>query len=557
MTQPALGLLLRLRARLFWNNLTRGPRRVRRLLGAAVTLVFSVGFVVVAGLNAGSLAERVARVDPVAATDALPVLLVGVTVITLVTSLSSAFHHLFLAGDLELLLAAPLPMRTLFWLKVLEIWRDSLHVLLFQGAALFGFGLSMRLPPTFYALAVLVGCFLTIAGTALGAMVTLALARVRLGDSILGASRVVAMLLFLPIGLIAVPALGFGRNRPFLLLGQDNVQAATTTLRNLGAPPPWAPTTWAAHLLLGDEAAWLSLGLLLAAGIGLFAATQMVFDGLFQGGWERVRFGGPTRRQSVRTNRRLLDTGRPGGPIAGLLQKDWRTLFRDARWRTGALVSLVALGLPATMVMLAGDPFASTGHALRFWFSMVPVPYLAYLFGSQQGAATLAYEGRNMVLLRAAPVGMGRILLAKLLGGLTLVMIVTWVATLVLGLTHAGQPLEMGAALVAASWLALGGTLSAVAGAALTVDFDGDNPQRRIGCLGTIVTSTLSLGFFAANTALLVWWVTRATLSVPRPLLAFLPYVDWGLPILALLSIGFIVLAARLGMRRLAAWEAG
>ena len=84
-------------------------------------------------------------------------LLVGVTVLTLVTSLSSAFHHLFLAGDLELLLVAPVPARSLFWLKVLEIWRDSLHVLLFQAAALFGFGQTLRLPPSYYPLAVLVG----------------------------------------------------------------------------------------------------------------------------------------------------------------------------------------------------------------------------------------------------------------------------------------------------------------------------------------------------------------------------------------------------------------
>jgi ABC-2 type transport system permease protein len=551
-----LALLLRQRARLLWNRLAKGPRRVRRLIGTGLALVFSVGFVVLAGLNTGVLVERVARIDPVAANEALPVLLLGVTAITLVTSLSSAFHHLFLAGDLELLLVAPVPMRSIFWLKVLEIWRDSVHVLLFQGAALFGFGQSLRLPPAYYPLAVLVGLSLTLAATALGAMLTLMLARVRFGDSILGLSRLVAILLFLPIGVLGVPALGIGRSRFSLLLGQDNVQAATTTLQALGPPPAWAPTTWAAHVLLGDEAAWLSFGLLVAAGVGLVAATQLAFEGLFQGGWERVRFAGPTRRPSARASRRLPGTGAPAGPILGLLQKDWRTLMRDPRWRTGALVSLVALGLPATMVIFASDPFARTGHALRFWFSMVPVPYLAYLFGSQQGAATLAYEGRNIVLLRAAPVGMARILLAKVLGGLILVMIVTWAATLALALSHAGQPLEIGAALVAATWLALGATIAAVAGAALTADFEGDNPQRRIGCLGTIVTSALSIFFFVSNTGLLVWWVTRAALSVPRPLLAFLPVVDWGLPVLALASVGAIVFAARLGMRRLATWEA-
>jgi hypothetical protein len=442
-------------------------------------------------------------------------------------------------------------------LKILEIWRDSIHVLLFQGAALFGFGQSLRLPLTYYGLALLVGLGLTLAATALGAMLVLALARVRLGDSILGVSRLLAILLFLPIGVLGVPALGFGRNRFSLLLGQDNVQAAASTLRAIGPPPAWAPTTWAAHVLLGDEAAWLSLGLLVAAGIGIFAATQLAFEGLFQGGWERVRFAGPTRRQSVRLGRRRLPgTGVPAGPIVGLLQKDWRTLTRDPRWRTGALVTLIALALPATMVVFASDPFARTSHVLRFWFSMLPVPYLAYLFGSQQGGATLAYEGRNIVLLRAAPVGMGRVLVAKVLGGLILVTIVIWAATLALALSHAGQPLEIGAALLAATWLALGATIAAVAGAALTIDFEGDNPQRRIGCLGTIVTSALSVFFFVSNTGLVAWWVTRSALSVPRPLVTFLPLVDWALPVLALMSVAAIVFAARLGMRRLATWEA-
>ncbi|MCA1647634.1 MAG: hypothetical protein LC797_19945 [Chloroflexi bacterium] len=451
MSQPMLALLLRQRARQLWNRLARGPGRTRRLVGTGLAAVFTIGFVALAGVNAGNLVERVARIDPLAATEALPVLLLGVVAVTLVTSLSSAFHHVFLAGDLDLLLAAPVPMRSIFWLKILEIWRDSLHVLLFQAAALFGFGQSLHLPPAYYLLAIVVGLALTLAATALGAMLTLALARTRFGDSILGLSRVLAILLVLPIGVLGLPALGFGRNRLPLLLGQDNIQSAAAALRAIGPPPVWAPTTWAAHLLLGDEAAWLSLGLLVAAGVGLFAATQLGFEGLFQGGWERVRFAGPVRRQSPRVSRRLARAGVPAGPIVGLLQKDWRTLMRDPRWRTGALVSLVALGLPATMVIFASDPFVRTGHVLRFWFSMLPVPYLAYLVGSQQGAATLAYEGRNIVLLRAAPVGMGRILLAKLLGGLILVLSVTWAATLALALSHAGEPLETGVALVAAA----------------------------------------------------------------------------------------------------------
>jgi hypothetical protein len=238
-----------------------------------------------------------------------------------------------------------------------------------------------------------------------------------------------------------------------------------------------------------------------------------------------------------------------------VLQKDWHMLARDPRWRTGALISIVALGLPGLLV-LSADPFARSDHAVRFWLGMLPVPYLAFLLGSQHGAATLTYEGRNIALLRAAPVSMGRILLAKVFGGLVLVLGVTWAATLALAIGNAGAPLEIGAALLAASWLALGATIAAVAGAALTVDFEGDNPQRRVGCLGTLVTSALSLFFFAANTGVLLWWVTRAVSSVPRPLAGLVSVVDWGLPVVALASVGAICLASRQGMRRLAGWEA-
>jgi hypothetical protein len=395
---------------------------------------------------------------------------------------------------------------------------------------------------------------LTLAASGAGAILTLVLARVRFGESILGLSRILALLLFVPIGVLGLPALGFGqRNRVSLLVDQRDVQQVAGTLRDIGPPPTWAPTTWATHLLLGDDAAVPSLALLLITAAIAVTASHLIFDTLFQGGWERVRFSQPARPRGSRHIRSRLSVS---GPIAGLLQKDWRTLLRDPRWRTNALISVVALGLPA-LLLFAGDPFARAQHATRFWVGMLPVPYLAYLFGSQQGAATLAYEGRNLALLRAAPVGMGRILVAKAAGGLVLVLLVTWLATVLLGVRHGGEPFEIAQALVAATWLALGATVAAIAGAALTMDIDGDNPQRRVGCLGTIVTSALSLFFFVSNSALVVWWVSRSTFqALPRPLLSVLPIVDLALPVLAVLSIGLLGAAWQAGARRLAAAEA-
>ena len=558
-------LLIGQRLRQFWNRLVRGPRRIRRLIGGTIALVFGVAFVTIAGLNAGAFVDRLDSIDPELGGRALALVLVGLTALTLVSSMSSAFHHLFLGGDLELLLAAPIPGRSLFWLKVLEIWRDSVHVLLFQAAVLVGYGRSLHVNWTYYPLALLSGVVLTVGAAAAGALLTLVLARVRFGESMLGLARLLALLFFVAIGVFGVPAFGGGqRTRVSLFVSQGDVQAAADSLRALGPPPSWAPTTWATHLLLGDDAAALSLALLIVTALLAVLLSHVLFDWLYQGGWERVRFVGPStaparssrpRRLPGRLHLSAPALAQPRGPILGLLQKDWRTLLRDPRWRTNVLVSLVALGLPA-LLLFTGDPFSRAPHTTRFWVGMLPVPYLAYLFGSQQGAATLAYEGRNLMLLRSAPVGMGRVLVAKALGGLVLVLAITWLATLALGIRHDGAPHEIGTALIAATWLAIGAVIAAVAGAALTMDIEGDNPQRRIGCIGTIVTSALSLFFFVSNAGLVVWWITRtAFLTLPGSYAMLVPVVDVLLPILAVVSVGALAVAWSAGARRLAATE--
>ena len=543
-----LAFLLHQRMRLFWNRLRRGPRRGRAVFGTLFAVGFAFWFIAVAGLNAGAIIQRLNSADPSLTGQALALLLVGIVGLTFLSSVSSAFHHLFAASDLELLLAAPVRPRTLFWLKVAEIWRDSVYVLLFQAAALIGFGRALNMGPDYYALAFLAGFTLSVAACAAAALLTLLLARVRFGESILGVARLATLLFFLPVGILGVPAVGFGgRSRVSLLVSQGNIQSLADSLRDIGPPPTWAPTTWATHLLLGDDSAFVSAGLLVALTAIAVALSHRTFDALYVGGWERVRFT-PPRLQPAKPHTRRLTVS---GPIAGVLQKDWRMLVRDPRWRTNALISLVALGLPA-LLLFAGDPFARAQHATRFWVGMLPVPYLAYLFGSQQGAATLAYEGRNLTLLRAAPIGMGRVLAAKALGGLVMVIAITWAATLALGIRHEGEPIEIGQALLAATWLALGATVAAVAGAALTMEVDGDNPQRRVGCLGTVVTGALSLFFFLTNTAVVVWWVSRATFfALPRAFAGLLPVLDIALPVLALVSIGALIGAWHAGARRL------
>jgi len=102
----------------------------------------------------------------------------------------------------------------------------------------------------------------------------------------------------------------------------------------------------------------------------------------------------------------------------------------------------------------------------------------------------------------------------------------------------------------------MGAVIAAVAGAALTMDIEGDNPQRRVGCIGTIVTSALSLFFFVSNAGLVVWWISRtAFLTLPSSFAMLVPVVDVLLPVLAVVSVGALAVAWSAGAQRLAATE--
>jgi Putative ATP-binding cassette len=561
-----LRLLIGLRLRLAWNRIAHGPRRWLRVLGAVVASAFGLAFMAVVGLNTAVLIDRLARTDQAAPPALLPAILMAAATLSLVTSLSMAFHHLFLSADEELLLAAPVRLRDLFALKLFETWRDSIHILLFAGAALFGYGVALHQPVAFFVAAIAVAIVLTFGATVVGASLTLLVARVRYGDSLLGVSRLLSIALFLPAGALGIPAISVARNRGFPGIGQDGLQTVAATLRGLGPPPEWAPTTWAVHVLRADDRAFVSGVLLIVSATALALASRVAFERSFGVGWERVRFAGPRgAAQPARTPRLAWRTPRlawlgarmsTSSAVLDMLRKDLRVLVRDPRWRTSLLVSLAALGIPVLLFSAGTDAGSRLSAEARFWLGLFPVPYLAYIAGSQHGAASLAYEGRNLALLRAAPVGFARLLVAKLAGSLVLVLAITWLATLVLAMRHQASLPQLVVALGLAAWLALGGTTSGLVGAALSADFETDNPQRRVGCLGTLLTSGLAALFFATQTALIAWFLVRTLGGIPRPLLGLAAVVDWLLPFAALCALVALVLAAYLGARRLASWEA-
>ena len=114
----------------------------------------------------------------------------------------------------------------------------------------------------------------------------------------------------------------------------------------MGPPPPWLPTTWAAHVLLGDEAAALSVVLLVAATATLFIMSQLAFDALRQRyeaatrSWASVREASKLYRSLVRLNHQhgiagdVQAAGTDGALWVGTDGGGLARLDKNGRWQT-------------------------------------------------------------------------------------------------------------------------------------------------------------------------------------------------------------------------------
>jgi hypothetical protein len=549
--------LLGLRWRLFINRLLRSagplPPPARVVLGAAALSAF----LAVVGVNVGTLGATLANTDPSVRPALVPGLLIAVIVLTVTTALSAPLHHLFLAPDLDLLLAAPVPGPALFALKLFETWRDSGHVLLFGVVALAAYGQHEGREPSYYAVAATATAILTLGTSAIGLGLTTLLARLSPSRVLMSLMRLLSVLLFLPLALFAAPLFGTGRAAGVFGLGSQGTQALTDALRDMGEPPWWSPTTWAAWALDGQVLALAWLGLACLAVLG---CAYLAYARTYAAGFEYLRTAPPPAAREH--GRRLAFAHRLlqpfPAPLRAMVLKDARTLARDPRWLTTALIGTLMLGAPAVLLSARSRPVGPFSRADAFFLSLFAAPYLAYLVGSQVGSSSLAHEGRNIALLRCAPVGLGRLLAAKLCVALVPVLCVTWGVTIGLGVWRGGQPVEVLLALLAVGWLSAGSTGAGLAGAALAVDLsdEGLSPQRRVGCLGSAAASLLSGFFFVTNGALLAWLLLQSVSRLPRGISAVVGFIDAGLVVLSALSVAAIAAALVLGARRLGRLEA-
>lgn len=414
-------------------------------------------------------------------------------------------HQLFLASDLELLMIAPVPFRTIFLVKLLQCGRATLIPALGVGTFLLALGLAREAVLSYYLLVVLSTLAAMTLATAVVMILVILLAR------FLPAQRIRS---WMPV-VIALATL-------VLMLGQQWV--TQWFLGHAGL------IEFLAEALLNP----VQLGLVVAGLGGLSLVTSLaayrIFDTSFHEGWNRFR-DVPTRQASFSlTTRRLWGVSRLVRPLPAPLRfflvKEWLELRRNPR-------GIISLAQPLVLVVVILVPFMSGGpgvQALRpfvFWFMLWFLALFLSTLPIGTSLMAIAQEGRKMALLRSAPISMSVVLKAKFWA--------TWVPTVsswILVFLAAGLWLQfplwqVGFLVGMTIWGLAGASIATVAIGGLKVDFTVEELKKRASMVMGYLMMGLNMVFGLLTIATSVWLMVRL-FPESRVVLVLQALADYG-----------------------------
>jgi ABC-2 type transport system permease protein len=538
--------VLRPRWWLLRRQLLRGPRR-GRLLTAGVLLAVLAG----TGWAFDKLVQFLA--GP-AGTGGLVAVVPGALATLLMFALiqlSGILYQFYLAPDIVLLQAAPVPPSTLYLAKLLActpvVWLPAGMTAL----VLLALGMAQAAPLGYYLLSV------AFTGAAASLATSTGVVLVMLVAGLLPPQR---LRRWLPAA-FAVATLG-------VLMLQQEV---------MGQLARWGAATHvlAGMLLAPDQLAQLTL-VIGAAALGMTAVGWRLFKSVYPRTVDALGVAPPPMhraRQPVAVRAVVaLAAGFPAGQRL-IVTKEWLCLLRDPQRLTGLV--LIPLVMAVLLIPILADREAAAGlRALSFWLLLV----YAALFGlnAGQGAALPAFtlEGRRLQLLRQTPITMRSVLWGKYWAALLPAVLAWWVV-----LAAYGALLGIGVGQIATLLLAVAAGLTGVCAVllpigALGADFAATAAQPKLARGATpLAWLGLLLGavWQGGTLALCLWLVlalgqgstlaalTRVALSAVPPLGALGDPSNAWLPLAALAAWASVALVTaalwRAAQHRLANWE--
>ena len=475
-------LLLAARLRLMWNGFRRG--KVGAKIGwivAAIALLGGAAFSGFAGFGLSKLLEVFSRPDvqaelqqmnlpvdqiqpQVLLASLLSLLVLAVWGIVLLSSVGAALNNFYLASDLDLLVAAPIPMRAIFAAKYVEGLGIG-YLLLFAlgGPALVGLGVGAGYPWLYFVAVVLVLLLLPLVPESVGTLLVMPLVRIippkRLREvlQVLGA-------------LVGASFYFFSQLSQGQEMDPETAGRLVRWLSRLNLP--FLPQAWPAQslLALGQGRTVEGLAALAAfsvLSVGLFFLSLLLAERLYYSGWANLHAApAGRRRRPKREGQPAVDLAFLPRPVQGLLLKDLRLFFRDPQGWSEMLMPVAVYALFIVQGLRQNDALGTYAQFALLAMGAF-VFFLANSMVSRLGLGGIGSEAKQVWLIKIAPVAPRRILWAKfiaaylpylLLGGLMLLGLTlahqaagtfflgTWLLVALLGVGSIGTAVGLGAA---------------------------------------------------------------------------------------------------------------
>jgi len=519
-----VGKLLRLRWVIFYSGFRRAKLRGKIgtiFLGflalGGLAFAFALSWLLLRFLRSPGLEQIIGDTGLLLA--GVPVVIVSAAFVgILLTSFGVLLQALYLAGDMDFLLSAPIPLRAVFITKLLQaILPNFSLILLFGLPVLYGLGASEGYNVLYYPLVLLVLALLALAAAGLASLLVMAVVRV------FPARRVAEVLGFLA-AILSFTCSQSGQFVHYANLSQDQATRAFELLTRVNSP--WSPLAWAGRSLVYiGEGRWLSgtglLLLTLALTGGVFALSLATAERLYYSGWARVQVSA-RKKKSVRPPRPIasqnaaltLSTNRAfPSTIRAVVAKDFLMLRRDLRYMS-QLVTPLIMGIVYALLLIrsGGQPPPGRGEAppvfmelmrnLMVYGNVGISLFVSWLLLSRLATMGFSQEGKNYWLLKSAPVSTTNLLAAKYLVAYLPTLMLSWGFLVVISLVQRASLITLAFSLAVVA-LTIAGTAGLnLAFGVIGAKFDWEDPRRvnqgSTGCVGALA----SMVFLAVSLAL-------------------------------------------------------
>ncbi len=501
--------LLAASGRIWWNRLRRSNWRYRLSWLVLFTFLALLSFIFALAINTS--VRFAVRTGTMAGLDALPGGILGsVFLFTFVTGFGIALSSLYLSGDLDLLLAAPIPIHAIFTAKLVSaVLPTYLFVALPAIPSLWAFGLGLGYNPLYFLAVFPVLLFLPLLPVSLAALAVMAVVRVV-------PARRLAEILGVVAAAISIGFSLWGQGASAGTFGGMQPGAISRTLRTLDVP--FSPASLAGHALaaLGAgewDAALRGLGGFAALSLAGFLVALDLSASLYYSGWAKVRAGvgrqaaGGRRRaeegQKAERGRQKAEVGAwlmgwASHPVPAIVIKDFRALPRDLSNLVQILAPLIFSAFWAWQLLRFPARLYGGGMLGALWplvGTLAAVSITGMIF-SRFALTGVSREGQAAWLVRAAPVSPWDWLWAKFLVAYLPFLAMGLALSVGLGVAQASDAAAL--VLGAAAVLLIGAGITGIALGlgTLAARFDWSSPHQMVG-MGTGCVSGVAYSVYA------------------------------------------------------------